>query len=182
MTNYFLCVTENKVPRWEPCAILWFLTLAVTKCEGKEKKERNSQSSRRCSCQIGGGGGGGEQQKIIDQNGTERSQVVSVVDNQVRNYWTECVINVICLRKEGRVLIPWAVPRIWHWWLNTNLNFSKAPRNQFVLEMLRPLCPPLWFPQNSYQLVQLTRPPVPFALAFARLIRFGLAGFVFPLR
>lgn len=22
MTNDFLCVTENKVPRWEPCAIL----------------------------------------------------------------------------------------------------------------------------------------------------------------
>lgn len=36
MTNYFLCVTENKVPHWEPrCYFIIFLTLAVTKVKVK---------------------------------------------------------------------------------------------------------------------------------------------------
>lgn len=64
------------------------------------------------------------------------------VNSQLHNY-TECVINAICFRKEKTGISPTSCAL--HLTLmtpNTNLNFSKAPENQLVLEMLWPLCPP----------------------------------------
>lgn len=54
-----------------------------------------------------------------------------------------CIIDAPGGRR-GQVLISWAgVWRLTPMTLNTNPNFSKAPGNQFVLEMLRPLRQPL---------------------------------------
>lgn len=65
--------------------------------------------------------------------------------------------------------------------LETNLNFSKAPRNQFVLEMLRPLRPPFLILSKFLSISTTYKGRVPFAVVFPGIIGFGSACFCFPL-
>lgn len=55
----------------------------------------------------------------------------------------ESATNAICFRKEKEGFSPTSYAlHLTFMTPNTNLNFSKAPGNQFVLETLRPLLPP----------------------------------------
>lgn len=167
MTNDFLCVTENKVPHWEPCAISWFFWPWQWQSEGKEstllnrpqtvpplalRTERAYWAWRRMftrSWQVLALAPGILSTPTHNWFGIKKKAGVCVaVRSRVYNS-RECAINAICFRKERTCFNPMSdASHLTLMTPNTNLNFSKAPGNQFVLEMLRPLRPPF----DSFQI------------------------------
>ena len=116
----------------------------------------------------------------IDWTSMKRVHKCVCVNSQLHNYWTECVINAICLRREGQVLIPWAVPRVWHCWLAALTSiFQRSLEINLFLRCSDLFAHLFWFSQISHRLVQLTRPLPRFAAAFLWIIGFGSACFVF---
>lgn len=100
------------------------------------------------------------------------------VNSQLHNYWTECVINAICLRKEGQVLIPWAVPCIWHWWLSilTSIFQRRLEINLFL--RCSDLFAHLLILSKFLSISPTYKAPATSAVAFPWIIGFGLACFV----
>lgn len=90
-----------------------------------------------------------------------------------------CGIDAICFRKEGRALIPWAVPGAWHWWLSILTSIFQRCLEINLFFRCSDLFAHLLILSKFPSISSIYKAPATFAVASPRIIGFELACFVF---
>lgn len=193
MTNDFLFVTENKVTHWEPCAISWFFWPWQWQSEGKGSKLLNWPQTVPWQGSLGM-----TTHVYMQLAGLALAPGILSTPTHTCNWfqWSKKLVSVWlsidgCITpgnvqsmpfasgRKGQVLIPWAMPRIWHWWLPilTSIFQRRLEINLFLR------CSDLYahlLILLKFLLISPTyKAPATFAVASSWIIGFELACFVF---